>query len=174
MRQRTVIHMAVQPVPDETGGKLLHDLEIAAARAGMARRPGKVRMRSGTKMVDAAQQGSYGFSIEMIEVHRTIVDREIERRHPRRLDSRDPIGRHQGSGLPIERISIGQPRDDWSVGARAVIALQVEDRASAAVTQRENRGALDTVDMAYHQQLLDRGTESLGSACFKQPSRDLL
>ena len=45
MGNQTVIDMAVQSVPYEAGRKFFRRFEVAAAGAGMARRPGEVRMR---------------------------------------------------------------------------------------------------------------------------------
>ena len=97
MRNNTVIDMAIQSVPYEAGRKLFHRFEVAAAGAGMARRPGEVCMRSRTELVNMAEKSGHRCDIEMIKIHRAVVDREVKRRQFGRLHPGRAIGRDQRS-----------------------------------------------------------------------------
>src|SRR6202035_2920100 len=134
MRNNTVIDMAIQPMPYEAGGKFFHRFEVTAAGAGMARRPGEVRMSSRTELVNMAEKSGHRCDIEMIEIHRAVVDREVKRRQFGRLHPGRAIGRDQRSYVLVTHLWTRQPCHNRSVGVGFVLRMQVVDYASAAVS----------------------------------------
>src|SRR5208282_6010631 len=91
----TMIDVAAQPMPYETGRKFFHRFEVTAAGVGMAGCPGEIRMRSRAEMVDMTEKGGQGCSVEMIEIHRPVVDHEVERRQPCWFYAGRAIGRDE-------------------------------------------------------------------------------
>src|SRR5512146_2915506 len=160
MSNRALIYVAAEPMPYEASGKILHRLEVITARACMARGPCKIRMRPRAEMIDMTEQSGHRCGVEMIEIHRPIVDHQVERRQRRPLYPGRVIGRDQRPCVLTTRLAMSQPLQERSGGAGFVIQVQILDYASAAVPEGEDCCALNAVDVAYEQQLLHGSAEA--------------
>jgi hypothetical protein len=128
-----MINVAAQPMPYEAGRKALHRLEVTTAGLGMAGRPGEIRMRSGTEMVDVTEQSGHTRGVEVIEIRRPIVDHEVERRQRSRLHPGRVIGRNERSCILTTRLAMSQMLQERSGVAAFVLRMQIVDYASTTV-----------------------------------------